>query len=229
MEQYPNEACAYVMQGKLLPVANISPDPQNEFELGVSDALLMSSADGFIHSHPDGKLRPSAADMQTQMQWDKPFGIVTCTVDSCSTSLWWGDHILGIQLEERPFVHGIFDCYSLVRAEKYQRDGILLGDYPRNYEWWERNPDGTIENLYEVNFERYGYTVVNSTEALELGDVVFMKINSEVVSHAAIYQGNGLILHHLRDRFSRVEHLSSWKKFIEKTVRYTRTPEITGD
>lgn len=227
MAIYPQEACAYIVDDALVPVANVSANPNHEFELHISDALTMEKAQGFIHSHPSGQLRPSALDMQTQIQWGKPFGIVTCTSDSCSDSLWWGDHLLSIQLHERPFIHGIFDCYSLIRAEMYQRTGIILEDYPRNFEWWEREPDGSIENLYEENFEAWGYAVVDSSDELQIGDIIFMKIHSEVVSHAAIYQGNGLILHHLRDRLSRVEHLSSWKKFAEKTVRHTETLGIT--
>lgn len=217
VEQYPNEACAYIVGGELMPVKNISANPTEEFELSAEDALMMEFAQGFMHSHPDGDRWPSARDMQTQIQWGKPFGIVTCTADSCSESVWWGDHTLSLPLEERPFIHGITDCYSLIRAEKYQRDGTILPDYARNFEWWE---DGSGDNHYEEKFAQTGYEVVSDDKELQNGDIIFMKIHTEVVSHAAIYIGNGLILHHLRDRFSRVEHLSSWKKFIEKVVRY---------
>lgn len=220
MEQYPKEACAYILDDMLVTVPNVSPNPNEEFELAYEDALIMAEAQGFIHSHPDGDRWPSGLDMQTQMQHDKPFGIVTVTADSCSDSVWWGNHTLSLPLEERPFVHGITDCYSLVRAEKFQRDGIILPDYPRSFEWWERSRGDKVENLYEENFRNAGYEVVPTTEELKVGDIIFMKIHTDVVSHAAIYIGNGLILHHLRDRFSRIEHASSWKKFTEKVVRY---------
>lgn len=218
MEQYPNEACAYVLDGLLVPVVNVSTNSKEEFELGFEDALIMSEADGFLHSHPDGNLWPSGADMQAQIHWQKPFGIVTCTEDSCSKSLWWGDHTLSLPLNERPFIHGVLDCYALIRAEKYQRDGIILPDYARDFEWWERDRGENVQNLYEENFRNAGYEVV--TDGLKQGDIIFMKIHTDVVSHAAIYTENGLILHHLRDRFSREEHASSWKKFNEKVVRY---------
>lgn len=217
VEQYPKEACAYVINGDLIPVANISMNPTKEFELSPDDALIMAVAQGFMHSHPDGDRWPSALDMQTQIQWGKPFGIITCTDDSASESVWWGDHTLTLPLEERPFIHAITDCYSLIRAEKYQRDGIILKDYPRNFEWWE---DGSGDNFYDQYFEDAGYELVSNKDELQVGDVIFMKIHTTVVSHAAVYVGNGLILHHLRDRFSRIEHASSWKKFTEKVVRY---------
>ena len=216
MAYYPEEVCAYIIGNNLYYVENISANREHEFELSKEDSLLMEAAQGFLHSHPDGDRWPSALDMQTQIQWGKPFGIVTCTQDSCSDTVWWGDHVLSLPLEERPFIHGITDCYSLIRAEKFQRDGIVLKDYPRNYEWWESGD----ENLYEQNFRDAGYEQVSTSEELQVGDIIFMKIHTTVVSHAAVYVGNGLILHHLRDRFSRIEHASSWKKFIEKVVRY---------
>lgn len=218
MAYYPEEVCAYIIDNKLYYVENISAHRENEFELSVEDSLLMEQAQGFIHSHPDGDRWPSALDMQTQIQWNKPFGLVTCTHDSCSDSVWWGDHTLSLPLNERPFVHGITDCYSLIRSEKFQRDGIVLPDFPRNFEWWERGEN--TENLYDENFRLAGYEVLPSNEELQVGDIVFMKIGTDVVSHAAIYVGNGLILHHLRDRLSREEHVSTWKKFIDKVVRY---------
>lgn len=220
MSQYPNEACAFILDGVLVPVPNVSANPTEEFELAYEDALIMPEAQGFMHSHPDGDLWPSALDMQTQITWAKPFAIVTTTEDSCSKSLWWGDHTLSLPLDKRPFIHGVLDCYALIRAEKFQRDGIILPDYPRNFEWWERSLGDKVENLYEDNFRDAKYEQVDSNEALQEGDIIFMKIHTDVVSHAAIYTQNGLILHHLRDRFSREEHASTWKKFIEKVVRY---------
>jgi cell wall-associated NlpC family hydrolase len=47
-----------------------------------------------------------------------------------------------------------------------------------------------------------------------------MNIQTDVVSHAAIYLGNGLILHHLRSRISKKDHATSWKKFFNTVVRY---------
>lgn len=221
MAQYPNEACAYIIDGKLVPVSNVSDKPTEEFELSPEDSLRMEEAQGFLHSHPDGDRWPSELDMQTQIQWGKPFGIVTCTDDSCSDSVWMGDHTLSLPLEGRPFVHGIFDCYSLIRAEVFQRTGDIIPDYPRTFEWWE---NGSGDNHYDEKYEQTGYRVLSPQEELKVGDLFYMKIHTTVVSHAAIYLGEGLILHHLRDRLSRIEHLSSWKKFLEKTVRYEGQP-----
>jgi proteasome lid subunit RPN8/RPN11 len=215
MEAYPYEACAFIIQNKLVPVKNISSDPHEQFELSTEDSQLAIKAQGFIHSHPDGPMYPSALDMLSQKSCNIPFGILTCTTDSHSNALWLHDGLLSVQLEERPFVHGIYDCYSLIRAYYWQSRNIKLMDFPRDNEWWEHK-----ENLYLDNFEKAGFRPLTSEEEMKEGDIILMNIQTDVVSHAAIYLGNGLILHHLRSRISKKDHATSWKKFFHTVVRY---------
>jgi hypothetical protein len=39
-------------------------------------------------------------------------------------------------LLERPFVHGVHDCYSIVR-DSYAQHGITHNDYLRAFGWWD--------------------------------------------------------------------------------------------
>lgn len=225
MAHYPNEACAFVVDGKLVPVENISSNPTEEFELSTKDSILVSKASLFIHSHPDGPPYPSASDMASQKAAAIPYGIITCTVDSASKPLWIHDKNLIIDIEGRPFVHGIFDCYSLIRAYYKQSKNIVIPDYPRDYNWWEATveKDGSVTsplNLYLDNFENAGFSQLTNEETLEPGDVILMNVGGNVVNHAAVYIGDGLILHHLRDRIARKDHAASWKKFYHTIVRY---------
>jgi cell wall-associated NlpC family hydrolase len=220
IERYPEEACAFIINGKLVPIENISNNPTEEFEVSSEDSLLSMNAQGFIHSHPDGPHYPSASDMLSQKSVAIPFGIMTSGSDSASHTLWMHDRNLEITLENRPFIHGISDCYSLIRAYYYQSRQIKLLDFPRDYNWWEGQKDKPALNLYLDNFEKAGFRPLKGDEEIQEGDVILMNIQTKVVSHAAVYLGNGLILHHLRDRISKKDHAASWKKFFHTVVRY---------
>lgn len=217
MDAYPNEACAFIVGNKLIPVENISTTPTQSFELSAEDSLIQLKANGFIHSHPDGPIYPSKADMISQKSARIPFGIITCTNDSTSASIWLHDDTLGIPLDERPFIHGIFDCYSLIRGYYKQAKNITLPDFPRDMNWWENKK----EDLYMKNFELAGFKEISSDDVLQEGDVILMNIQSDVVSHAAVYIGDGLLLHHLRGKISKKDRATSWKKYYSKIVRYS--------
>lgn len=220
MAAYPFEACAYVIDQKLVPVENISKNPREEFELSTADSLLYTKAKGFIHSHPDGPFHPSATDMRSQKATKIPFGLMTVTKDSASVTIWMHDKNLSLPLEDRPFIHGISDCYSAVRSHKFQTSGIVLPDFPRDYEWWEATAERPADNLYLENFGKAGYSIISSNEEMIESDVILMNIQTNIVSHAAVYLGNNLIYHHLRDRISRKDHATTWKKFFHTVVRY---------
>jgi proteasome lid subunit RPN8/RPN11 len=167
MEHYPNEACAFIINGKLVPVDNVSKNPTEEFELSVDSCNLIIKAQGFIHSHPDGPIIPSELDMITQKSCCIPFGLMTCTSDSASNSIWLHDGTLAIQLEERPFLHGIFDCYSLIRAYYWQSRTIKLPDFPREMDWWEAKDKNKRDDLYLDNFEKANFKEISSLEEMK--------------------------------------------------------------
>jgi cell wall-associated NlpC family hydrolase len=220
MKEHPKEACAFVIDGKLVQVVNHSSTPTDTFELSIQDSALQLKAQAFLHSHPNGSLSPSSLDMISQKSANLPFGIVTCTVDSCSIPVFLSDANLAIPLLERKFIHGIFDCYSLIRSYYFQKKNITIPDFARDNKWWDAPPD-TYQDLYLKNFEKANFKAIPKTEELKEGDVILMNLMSgSIVSHAAIYLGNGLILHHLNDRISREDHAPSWKKFFHTVVRY---------
>lgn len=114
----------------------------------------------------------------------------------------------------RPFIHGIFDCYTLIR-DYYRREfgKLLPSNNQRTYGWWNSG-----ENLYIEGAPDYGFEQVNS---IRKHDVILMKFTS-MPSHAGIYMGEGNILHHVGGRFSCVEPLTSeYKRMIYGVYRQT--------
>jgi cell wall-associated NlpC family hydrolase len=99
----------------------------------------------------------------------------------------------------RPFLHGIFDCYSLVRDFYLREWGLWLpANIQRTFGWWDEG-----ENLYVDGAPQYGFEPVND---LKRHDLLVMKFGP-VPNHGAIYLGDNKVMHHIGGRFSCVEDL----------------------
>jgi cell wall-associated NlpC family hydrolase len=104
------------------------------------------------------------------------------------------------EYEGRPFLHGLFDCYTLVRDYYKRNFNIFLPtNIQRDWEWWNKG-----QNLYLDNAKDYSFEEV---EDIQKHDVLIMAVNSPVPNHAAIYLGEGKILHHMAGKFSTVQDL----------------------
>lgn len=115
--------------------------------------------------------------------------------------------------ENRPFIHGLFDCYTLVRDYYKRNFNIFLPtNIQRDWEWWQKGENLYLENAKDCSFEE--------AQEIKKHDVLLMKINSPVPNHAAIYIGDGKILHHMSGRFSTVQDLTfSYKQKISVIYR----------
>jgi cell wall-associated NlpC family hydrolase len=96
----------------------------------------------------------------------------------------------------RSFVHGVLDCYSLIK-DYYKRElGIELPHFERRDNWWNLG-----ENLYMEKFTEAGFATFKGP--IQKHDVVIMQVyNSPVPNHAGVYIGNDQILHHMYNRLS---------------------------
>lgn len=118
------------------------------------------------------------------------------------------------------FNHGSTDCYGLVRKVYEEVFHIVLRDYARPDNWWD-HPE--TYNLYMDNFEAEGFKLVDSDQprTWEIGDLILMAIQSTVPCHAAIYIGNGKILHHFYGRKSSIENYCRvWKNTTVAVIRH---------
>lgn len=220
LSKYPEEGVCAITEDGFEKLENISEDPKNNFKISKEEnfRILENGLKVLIHSHPDYYNIPSKVDMISQATLDVPFGIVSTTESSCSNIRYFGtdnkEDLIG-----RSFVHGITDCYSLIR-DFYKRElKITLKDYPRDWEWWLNGDD-----LYFSNSKDCGFYEVDKPQ---YGDMFYCKIKSKVYNHAGIYLGNELILHHLTgskpvdiSKISRREPINRWFKFIEKWYRH---------
>ena len=212
--QYPKEACAFVYQDALMIVENVHPEPTTSFALSAAGNQFMSKAQAFLHSHPDGDMTPSDHDMRTQIACGIPFGVCLTKAEGSERITWWGDHLINYPLLDRPFTHGAFDCYSLLRSVYAQERGIILPNFPREDNWWRGGRDVISEHVEESGFSVF-------TGDPEKYDVYIMQFSSATPpSHIAINYGDGTIIHHLDGGLSKVDYAVRYAKFINKVYRY---------
>ena len=105
------------------------------------------------------------------------------------------------------------DCYTMVR-DYFRLQGVELVDYAR--------PDDleTTPSIYLREAEALGFKRV-AFEQRKPGDVAIMKLGTIEPMHAAIFVEPWRILHHMRDRRSGVEWLSSYYvRSIAAVYRY---------
>ncbi|WP_110641780.1 NlpC/P60 family protein [Salinicola sp. CPA57] len=205
----------------LYQVQNVSDDPENHFHVSKND-MIKATKEGLlavIHSHPDYPACPSESDMRTQLALDVPFAIVATDGKDATALTWWGDNIEKAPLIGRGFIHGVQDCYSLIRDYYELELNVNLPEYPRSWEWWKLGQD-----LYSKNHESAGFIRVYEPQR---GDMIYMQIRSGVPNHGAVYLGNNLILHHVtasnpvdQTRISKREPIARWLPYITHYYRH---------
>lgn len=117
------------------------------------------------------------------------------------------------QLIGKPWIYGEQDCYTMVRSY-FQLQGIDLPDFERPDDL-ETSSSIYLRQALGLGFERVEF------EQRRVGDVAIMKLGTREPMHAAIFVAPWEILHHMRDRLSGVEWLSSYYvKSIAAVFRY---------
>ena len=222
MACYPEEACGAVTPEGFMPLENCAPAERRSRSFDCHLAAAALQAEGrllaLVHSHPDGPVSPSAMDIQQQMAMDVPWGLVACRKDSCLPPFFWGDMLPRLPLLGRGFRYGPAgtdgngDCAALVRDWYLQEREILLPDYPRE--------NGSAETLYYDNLVACGFRKVIDGQR-EVGDVFLAAIRSAVPNHAGVYVGQQEVMHHMLNRFSRIDPLIQVERpFITDWMRY---------
>lgn len=204
--EYPRECCGLVIiekgRERYVPCRNIAATKAEHFVIAAqdyADAEELGEVVGVAHSHPDAPPMPSEADRVGCEETGVPWVIVSVRRDGETVAAAEAAVIepqgYRAPLVGREFSHGVLDCYTIVRDWYAQERGIELPNFHRRDNWWN---DG--ENLYLDNFEASGFE--RAIGAPQVGDIILMQIRAKVPNHAAVYLGDGLILHHLYGRLS---------------------------
>ena len=200
----PRECCGVIVRERgeqltYIACRNIAYE-HDQFAIDPQDYARAADSGEIVaiaHSHVLTPPMPTMADRTEIERGGIPWLIVNHPTGAFSVNCPEGFHA---PLIGRPFVHGVHDCYAIVR-DYYATLRIALNDYPRFYGWWEQ-PDGP--DLYRENFAREGFVQV-SRETLREHDLILMRIRSPRENHMAVHLGGGVLLHHLIAHLSRRE------------------------
>jgi proteasome lid subunit RPN8/RPN11 len=214
----PRECCGVIVReanGHLIYCAcrNIAHE-KDQFVIHPDDYVRWAGAGEIVaiaHSHVLNPAAPTEADRAEIERYGLPWLIVNVPTGAYVVALPDGYRA---PLIGRPFVHGLHDCYGIVR-DYYASVGVPLHDYPRSYGWWDE-PDGP--DLYRENFEAEGFVQIASgfedaRLKLRQHDLILMNIRARRDNHMAVYLGGGVILHHLIDQLSRRE---TYQEFYQR-------------
>lgn len=218
--EIPNEACGVVVQvgstTEYIPCTNISPTPHLDFVICPKDFAKCSNVGKIIlivHSHQDN-CQASEYDITACNLGNTPWLVMNASTGEYSKISPSG---VKVPLIGRPFLHGILDCYSLIRDYYSETLGITLTDYYREDDWWDNGKNYYLDLANTENFYRV------PIEDIKVHDLIFMQIHSNVPNHAAIYLGEGNILHHVSNRLSRRDYFEGyWAKHTHSVYRYNR-------
>lgn len=217
-QEAPRECCGLILADPVeyRPCRNIAP-ANTTFFMALEDYLAAHDTGrqllAVVHSHVFEPATPSAADVAACNAGTLPWLIVNHP-DGTHQWLHPQPDAPHAPLIGRTFVHGVHDCYSLVR-DWYAEQGIALRDYPRLPEWWHAG-----QNLYRDNFAAEGFAEV-PPETLQAGDLLLMRVRSPVENHAAVYLGDNIILHHVMHRPSRREVYGDyWRRHTTAVLRH---------
>lgn len=242
-EGYPNEICGVVVvSGKVehyVQCVNLSKDPTEEFQMcpdSYAEAEELGEVVGIVHSHPDATTRPSPYDIAVMSRNYE----VQLIVDPQSAPVPWhivswpeGDYRQIIpevttSLLDRPFVHGVWDCWATCEAYYKKYHGLEFPTYHRKDKWWEEKD--TV-SFYEEFHEAAGFYEVDS---IKPGDLVIMQIGRSFhPNHAGVYLGEvsefegrqlfgtTLMLHHMYGKKSDViVYGGQWQQRTRMILRH---------
>lgn len=217
LKEYPNECCGLVyLEGNTVlkykacrnalttnKTEGFLLDPQDYYETS-----LMGTVVGLVHSHPDMSAEPSELDLQVCDSNNLDCIIIGFPNGKRGPHEWYKRGAIRKEypMIGRPFVHGVIDCYTLTRDWYWENRKVILPDIYREDRWWERGL-----NIYEDHFDENGFVCVlknpndEDLKELKVGQILLMNIASNVANHAAIYIGDGKILHHPYGRLSLEE------------------------
>ncbi|MDR5777558.1 MULTISPECIES: Mov34/MPN/PAD-1 family protein [unclassified Caballeronia] len=232
---YPNESCGLIVNGDYLPCANVSNLPSEHFSISAaaySCAEDVGSVQAIVHSHPDASALPSLDDLLACGASGVPVWFIQSVQRDQHGAVHAGRlHHITAQVIARAtatapligarFVHGVDDCYGVVRRYYHAALGLELPDFERAGKWWT----DTACSLYLDNYEAAGFISLGFDARLHTGDVLLMAIASRygVPNHAAVYLGNDEILHHLWGQLSRRELLPRYRKHVTHVLRHRET------
>lgn len=235
LKSYPNISVGFLIGNEYVPATNCASDSLNDFDANNYAWLAAKSRRGVqavVVSKPNNRSYPDAKDMERQAEQNVPWALVATNGKSTKEPIIFGDGAPLQSLYGRHFRHAISDCYALARDYYRLRFGIVLRDYPRNWDWWnyDLSAQDSTTDLYQFYFESAGFRICDEEEARNsaMSGMLF-KFRSDRINHAGIITSPKRFLHHISARrpvdFKRISVMDSvhmWRRFTDKWVVFDK-------
>lgn len=235
LTEYPRECCGVIIvkwgRERYVPCRNTAALPEEHFVLCPEDYAAADDAGtitAIVHSHPDVPARPSQADLVKCAASELPWvivsvmpGPVVADTAMIKPAGYQADYV------SREWTHGVLDCWALCR-DWYQREfGISLPDPPRADGWWN---DGHTSLYSDEAMGSAGFERVLDMATIRRGDLILMQIRSRnlVPNHAAIYLGDGQMLHHMHSRLSSRDTYGGYWHEVTRSIWRLRSVSTTS-
>lgn len=213
ISEFPREACGVVIieggEEVYVPCRNDARTKSEHFICNYEDAADAEDRGEVImlvHSHPNVPARPSQADLVECEKGNIAWMIIAVWKEAGdAVPRIVADHVFAPSGYEAPLVgreysFGTLDCYTIIRDWYARTQGIVLPDFERRDEFWT-DKHGPQVDLYG-QYEAAGFELVKDG-TLRIGDIVLSQVaRSTIRNHAAVYIGDGMILHHTYNRLS---------------------------
>jgi|TARA_Y100000590_G_scaffold117315_1_gene134083 proteasome lid subunit RPN8/RPN11 len=217
--QANKEACGLlgIRKGrvKFFPCKNKAEDPKHDFVIDPYDyKAVADEADivGVIHSHPgQGYPEPSPVDRAACNRLGIPWYIFGGDDEWAKLE----PKEESFELLGRPFVFGVYDCYTIVKDYFAKQDIHFRPDWSYEWEFWKQGKNYYLERYAEEGFSKV------TDGSLQMHDVILMALNADTTNHAGIYVGKGKMLHHAPYRLScRDNYHGIWNQITRTILRH---------
>lgn len=210
---YPRESCGFIVNREYIECRNIA-DSDSEFKIDPHDLVRAEKSgkiEAIVHSHPNGSTKPSTFDLLQMNNSNVPW--VICAYPEIDIKVHKNTNYKA-PLINREYIHGVLDCYSIVR-DYYSRElGIELDNFERSDLWWE---SANNASLYADNFKSQGFVEVDD---LQRHDLILCRVQpTEHINHALIYLGDNGSLTSEQSEIAIGEHLVLHHPYLRRSRR----------
>jgi proteasome lid subunit RPN8/RPN11 len=226
LKDAPYEACGFVVVNRLgetivMPCENLARNKRGQFIIDPKnniEAEKLGHIAAFYHSHasefpnPEGD-RFSREDLDISFESTFPALLYVHPNDTwhfTMPSTYNPAPLLG-----RPFVWGVWDCYTLVRDYFLLNKKTVMGSY-----FPPENATASSDFEYEKLSKNEKFHEIPMSEARK-DDVMLVSLKSKFINHCLIYQGDNEYLHQPAFKLSSKGMLDErLQKYVVKTLRY---------
>lgn len=226
LKENPSEACGYICVNFLgevtvLPCENMARNKKGRFAIHPSknkEAEKIGHIAAFYHSHASEFL-DTASDKFSPEDLDAAYEACIPALLYVHPHDTWHFNVPSTyqptDLLGRPFVWGVWDCYTLVRDYYKIHKGVQMGNYLP-----PENATTQSDFGYETKIKNENFHEIPLAE-IQKDDVILLKIKSQFINHCLVYLGNNEFLHQPANKISSKGILDErYMKYIAKVMRH---------